>query len=76
MLLERHPVDLVILVDGGTDSLIFGDEPGLGTIVDDAVSVVAACDAAGDRTLLAALGFGIDHKPTQAERWPVTQAAV
>jgi hypothetical protein len=59
--LERHPVDLVILVDGGTDSLIFGDEPGLGTIVEDAVSVIAACDVAGDRCLLAALGFGVDH---------------
>lgn len=61
VLLERHPSDLVILVDGGTDSLIFGDEPGLGTVVEDAVSVVAACEAAGDRTLLAALGFGVDH---------------
>ena len=59
--LAREPVDLVVLVDGGTDSLIFGDEPGLGTVVEDAVSIVAACDAAGDRTLLAALGFGIDH---------------
>lgn len=60
-LLERHPVDLVVLIDGGTDSLIFGDEPGLGTVVEDAVSVIAAWRAAGDRTLLAALGFGIDH---------------
>ena len=61
VLLDRHPVDLVVLVDGGTDSVIFGDEPGLGTIVEDAVSVVAAYGAAGDRTMLAALGFGIDH---------------
>ena len=60
-ILAREPVDLVVLVDGGTDSLIFGDEPGLGTVVEDAVSIVAACLAAGDRTLLAALGFGIDH---------------
>jgi hypothetical protein len=60
--LDRHPSDLVVLVDGGTDSLIFGDEPGLGTVAEDAVSVVAACGAAGEgRTLLAALGFGIDH---------------
>lgn len=61
VLLEQHPVDLVVLVDGGTDSLIFGDEPGLGTVVEDAVSVIAACNAAPDRTLLAALGFGVDH---------------
>ena len=61
-LLDRHPTDLVILVDGGTDSLIFGDEPGLGTVAEDAVSLVAACGAAGaGRTLLAVIGFGIDH---------------
>ena len=60
-IIERHEVDLVLLVDGGTDSLIFGDEPGLGTIVEDAVSVVAACEAGGERTILAAIGFGIDH---------------
>ena len=61
-LLDRHPVDLVVLVDGGTDSLIFGNEPGLGTVAEDAVSVVAACGAAGqDRTLLAIIGLGIDH---------------
>ena len=60
-ILGRHAIDQVILVDGGTDSLIFGDEPGLGTVVEDAVSVIAAFEAAGHRTLLAALGFGIDH---------------
>ena len=60
-IIERHEIDLVLLIDGGTDSLIFGDEPGLGTIVEDAVSIVAACEAGGERTLLAAIGFGIDH---------------
>jgi hypothetical protein len=48
------------LVDGGTDSVLFGDEPGLGTVVEDAISIIAACAAAGD-VLLAAIGFGIDH---------------
>jgi hypothetical protein len=60
-IVERHAIDLILLVDGGTDSLIFGDEPGLGTVVEDTVSIIAACQAAGDRTLLAAIGFGIDH---------------
>lgn len=60
-IIERNGIDLVLLVDGGTDSLIFGDEPGMCTIVEDAVSVVAACQAAGDQTLLAAIGFGVDH---------------
>jgi hypothetical protein len=61
LLLERHNFDLVLLVDGGTDALIFGDEPGLGTIAEDASSVAAVTQAAGDRALLMCLGFGIDH---------------
>lgn len=59
--MSRHDIDLVVLVDGGTDSIAFGDEPGLGTPVEDFCSVVAAVGAAGDRCVLAALGFGIDH---------------
>lgn len=59
--LARHPSDLVLLIDGGTDSLIFGDEPGLGTPVEDAVSVCAATAAHRGETLLACLGFGVDH---------------
>lgn len=60
-LVTEHHSDLVVLIDGGTDSLIFGDEPGLGTVVEDAVSLVAAHEAAGERVLLAAIGFGVDH---------------
>jgi hypothetical protein len=59
--MERHEIDLVLLVDGGTDSILFGDEPGLGSVVEDAVSIVAARVAAGDRAILAAVGFGVDH---------------
>jgi hypothetical protein len=61
LLQQRHPSDLIVLVDGGTDSVMLGDEPGLGTVVEDAVSVVAACAAAATPPLLAVLGFGIDH---------------
>lgn len=60
-LLKLYPVDLVVLVDGGTGSVNFGDEPGLGTIVEDAVSLVAAVRSTGNGTMLAALGFGIDN---------------
>ena len=61
LIAERHEIDLVVLVDGGTDSVLFGDEPGLGTVVEDAMSIVAACSAMNGRVLLAAIGFGIDH---------------
>ncbi|MCP3465055.1 DUF1152 domain-containing protein [Bradyrhizobium sp. CCGUVB23] len=60
-IMDHHDIDTVVLVDGGTDSILFGDEPGLGTVVEDAVSIVAADQAAGERVLLAAIGFGVDH---------------
>lgn len=60
-LISERELDLLVLIDGGTDSLIFGDEPGLGTVAEDAVSLIAAHEAAGERVLLAAIGFGIDH---------------
>ena len=60
-IVERHGIDLVVLVDGGTDSVLFGDEPGLGTVVEDAVSIVAAHSVANEHVILAAIGFGVDH---------------
>ena len=60
-IIEQHHIDLVVLVDGGTDSILFGDEPGLGTVVEDAVSIIAANSATEGQALLAAIGFGIDH---------------
>jgi hypothetical protein len=60
VILDSHQIDLVLLVDGGTDSILFGDEPGLGTVAEDAVSTIAACAAAEVPVLLAAIGFGID----------------
>jgi hypothetical protein len=59
--MREHHIDLVVLVDGGTDSIIFGDEPGIGSAVEDAVSILAVNKSAGERSALAALGFGIDH---------------
>lgn len=60
-IIAQHRIDLVVLVDGGTDSVLFGDEPGLGTVVEDAISIVAAHEATEGQALLAAVGFGIDH---------------
>ena len=54
-------VDTVILVDGGTDSLMRGDEQGLGTPQEDIASITAVHELDVARKLLVCLGFGIDH---------------
>jgi len=58
---EELKPDTIILVDGGTDSLMRGDESGLGAPVEDISSIVAVDALAGvERKLLVCLGFGID----------------
>jgi hypothetical protein len=52
--------DAVVLVDGGTDSLMRGDEAGLGTPVEDVASILAASAVECPRKLLVAVGFGVD----------------
>ncbi|WP_434777790.1 DUF1152 domain-containing protein [Neisseria sp. Ec49-e6-T10] len=60
-LIEEYQVDSLVLVDGGTDSIIFGDERGLGTIVEDANSMVAAAKTDVPNKYLVSIGFGVDH---------------
>ncbi|EEF58665.1 DUF1152 domain-containing protein [Pedosphaera parvula] len=53
--------DTLILTDGGTDSLMRGDEASLGTPEEDMASLSAAhCVEGPERKLLVCLGFGID----------------
>jgi hypothetical protein len=62
-LVEELKPDTIVLVDGGTDSLMRGDEAGLGTPQEDVASI-AAVDALDaeivPRKLLVCVGFGID----------------
>lgn len=51
--------DTVILVDGGTDILMRGDETGLGTPAED-MSSLAAVNGLPVKSFVACLGFGID----------------
>jgi hypothetical protein len=61
-LVARHAVDAVILVDGGSDSLMVGDEEGLGDPIEDAVSVAAVADLPGPEVkILISIGLGADR---------------
>ena len=54
-------LDAIVLVDGGTDSLMFGSEMGLGTPTEDFCSMEAVMQIDIKHKYLACLGFGIDH---------------
>lgn len=56
----RLNVDTLILIDGGTDSLMRGDEAGLGTPAEDVLSLAATRALPIERKLLICIGFGVD----------------
>ena len=57
---ETLALDSIILIDGGTDSLMRGDEPGLGTPHEDIASIAAVNSIDVATKLLVCLGFGVD----------------
>ncbi|MFI5808016.1 DUF1152 domain-containing protein [Streptomyces sp. NPDC051561] len=61
-LIERYEIDAVVLVDGGTDILMHGDESGLGTPEEDLTSVAALAGLADlvPELLVVSVGFGVD----------------
>ncbi|GAA2368135.1 hypothetical protein Cme02nite_27820 [Catellatospora methionotrophica] len=59
-LVDRLKPDAIVLVDGGTDILMRGDEAGLGTPEEDMSSLAAAAALDVAVKLVVCLGFGID----------------
>lgn len=59
-LIEHLNIDAVVLVDGGTDILLRGDESDLGTPVEDITSLAAVTALDVPVKLVSSLGFGID----------------
>jgi hypothetical protein len=60
-LIKHLELDAIVLVDGGTDILLRGDESGLGTPEEDMTSLAAAAALSEvPIKLVVSLGFGID----------------
>jgi hypothetical protein len=59
-LVSMLDLDAVVLVDGGTDILLRGDEVSLGTPAEDAVSLSAVHSLDIPTRILACVGFGVD----------------
>jgi len=62
VLVEHLAIDGILLIDGGVDSLMHGDEAELGTVVEDAVSLAAVNELAEiPLRLIAAVAFGAEQ---------------
>ncbi|SCG64697.1 DUF1152 domain-containing protein [Micromonospora humi] len=59
-LVDRLDIDAIVLVDGGTDVLLRGDESDLGTPAEDIASLAAVAALDVPVKLVTSLGFGID----------------
>jgi len=59
-LIEHLKIDALILVDGGVDSIMRGDEIGAGTLVEDSISLAAADTLDIPVKILACIGFGTE----------------
>ena len=67
ILAEYLSLDGILLVDGGVDSLVRGDEAELGTAIEDLTSLYAVHQLSGISTrLLACIGFGAEQNLTHA----------
>jgi hypothetical protein len=59
-LVEKLGIDTVVLVDGGIDALLRGDETSLGTPAEDLTSIAAAHRLSVPRKVLACVGLGAE----------------
>ncbi len=60
-LVERLRLDAVIVVDGGVDSLLRGDEHSLASPLEDALTLAAVSQVEGLQTVLAVTAFGAER---------------
>jgi hypothetical protein len=59
-LVKHLAIDAIILVDGGVDSIMRGDEMGSGTLVEDSISLAAIAPLDVPVKILACIGFGTE----------------
>lgn len=61
-LTEHLKIDAIILVDGGVDSLMIGDEQRPGTLLEDTISLMTVQELDIPVKILACLGFGSEEE--------------
>lgn len=59
-LVEHLKVDAILIVDGGVDSLMRGDEEGAGSLLEDTLTLIAVNNLDVPVKILACIGFGAE----------------
>jgi hypothetical protein len=67
-LVEHREIDGILLVDGGVDSLMRGDETEMGTVLEDACSLAAVSELEGLRFRgIACIGLGAEQEVSHGQ---------
>ncbi len=61
VLTEHLSIDGILLIDGGVDSLIRGDEAGTGSLIEDAISLYVVNELQVPTRLMGCIGFGAER---------------
>lgn len=59
-LVKHLDIDCILLVDGGVDSIMVGDEDGSGTMLEDTLTLAAVKNTNVPNKILACIGFGTE----------------
>lgn len=59
-IIDAHKIDLIILIDGGVDSLNTGAETGHGTIIEDTISIAALAPIENVKKIIMCVGYGTE----------------
>jgi hypothetical protein len=66
-LVEHLGIDGILLIDGGVDSLLRGDEFEIGTLLEDSLSLIAVSELKNvPLRMIACIGFGAEQEMTYA----------
>lgn len=60
VLVDHLGIDTIILIDGGVDSIMVGDEEGSGTMLEDTLTLAAVKNVDIPRKFLSCVGFGTE----------------
>jgi hypothetical protein len=61
-IVDKFSIDTIILVDGGVDALMHGDEENSGTVLEDFIAILAASKINVPNKYLVCLGFGCEQE--------------
>lgn len=72
---DETKADVVVMVDGGVDALMVGDEVDGGTLLEDSVNLAALSEVKVSHKILSCIGFGTENEEGLSHYWVLKNIA-